>query len=408
MPLQLRWVGEEDYQRVAQARMYSYAPASYMIQRYLDGLTKYRRAKPGDFLIAERDGETVGTTTSLSLTIWMRGGAIPCQGVAYVGTIKTARRTGGTEKGIASQLMFETLRKAREREQPISALMPFRASYYEHFGYGNAEQRAEWTIPLSILPRGDFAGMRFYREGDLPKMQSLRQHECQAGQCDIETSPEAWEFWMSQWGDGLVAVDDVNGSIQSYCMFVEERGTQRATVELNDWCAPTTDAMLRMFHFLGTLKDQYSDLKLILPGDFPLNRILKETQIPHRQVDHPVASARPFTRMQIRILDHKRALEAMKLPPHVRGKCVVSVRECEGTTSTFAVDVNDGRVSVSPSAASADIELSDVLWASIISADMSATQARQLGLINAATKQSTIDLLDAFSIGSKPFCQEYF
>lgn len=407
MPLQLRWVGEEDFQRVAEARMYSYAPASNMIQRYLDGLTKYRRAKPGDFLIAERDGETVGTTTSLSLRIWMRGGAIPCQGVAYVGTIKTARRTGGTEKGIASQLMFETLRKAREREQPISALMPFRASYYEHFGYGNAEQRTEWTIPLSILPRGDFAGVRFYREGDLPKMQALRQRECQAGQCDIETSPEAWEFWMSQWGDGLVAVDDVNGNIQSYCMFVEERGTQRATVELNDWCAPTTDAMLRMFHFLGSLKDQYSDLKLILPGDYPLNRILKETQIPHRQVDHPVASARPFTRMQIRILDHKRALEAMKLPANVRGKCVVSVRECEGT-STFAVDISDGRISVSPSAAGADIELSDVLWASIVSADMSATQARQLGLINAATKQSTIDLLDAFSIGPKPFCQEYF
>jgi hypothetical protein len=98
----------------------------------------------------------------------------------------------------------------------------------------------------------------------------------------------------------------------------------------------------------------------------------------------------------------------MKLQPHVRGKCVVSVRECEGMTSKFAVDVSDGRISVSPSTASADIEMNDVLWASIVSADMSATQARQLGLINAATKQSTIDLLDAFSIGPKPFCQEYF
>ena len=44
--------------------------------------------------------------------------------------------------------------------------MPFRASFYEHFGYGLAELRHEWTVPLSIFPTGDFAGFRFAEQSD--------------------------------------------------------------------------------------------------------------------------------------------------------------------------------------------------------------------------------------------------
>jgi predicted acetyltransferase len=409
MPLQLKWVGEESYERIAEARMRCYAPAANTLPRYIDGLTKFRRAKPGDFLLAERDGEVVGTTTSLSLHIHMRGGRIACQGVAYVGTIKTARRLGdGEEKGIASQLMIETIRKAREREQPISALMPFRASYYEHFGYGNAEHRAEWTIPLAILPRGDFAGYRFYRASDLPQLMKLRQAECERGQCDIETSPQSWELWMSQWPEGMVAVDDRDGQLRSFVHFTEDRGASRATLEFSDWCAPSPQAMLRLFYFAASLKDQYSDLKITLPGDYPLNRVLRETQIPHRQVDHPVAAVRPFTRMQIRILDHKTALEAMKLPMNANGKIRLAVNECEGTISRFVADVDGGRIAISNSDQSADVELSDVLWASIVSGDITASKALQLGLLAAGTSSNAIELLDSFSVGPAPFCQEYF
>jgi len=414
MPLQLRWVGEESYERLAETRMRCYAPAANMLPKYLDSLQKFHRAKPGDFLLAERDGEAVGTATSLSLNIWMRGGRIPCQGVAYVGTIKTARRMGGgDEKGIATQLMFETLRKAREREQPISALMPFRASYYEHFGYGNAEHRTLWTIPVSILPRGDFGGFRFYREADLPKLMAMRQRECESGQCDIETSPQAWEIWMAQWPDGLVAVDEApdettDGSIQSMVFIEEERGSARAVLNVSDVYTASPAAMLRVLYFLASMKDQYSDVTITLPGDYPLNRVLRESQIPHRQVDHPVAVAKPFTRMQIRVLDHKKTLEAMMLPTSTRGKLNVSVRECEGATSRFSIDVTDGRIAVAPTIHTTDVELTDVLWASVVSGDLPASKAQQLGLLSASVSPAGIALLDAFSVGPTPYCQEYF
>src|SRR3954452_11275506 len=134
MSLTMRWVGEADYDRVSVCRARCYAGSLGDFERYRSRLGDDTRGRPGDYLLAERDGEAIGTATSLSMTLWARGGSVSCQGVAFVGTIKTLRRTGGSERGrgIASQVMDEMLRKARERQQPVTALMPFRASFYEH------------------------------------------------------------------------------------------------------------------------------------------------------------------------------------------------------------------------------------------------------------------------------------
>lgn len=413
MGLELRWVGESDYDRVAQTRLRCYAPSVDLLAHYQRGIRADRRGRPGDFLLAERAGEAVGTSTSLSLAIWMRGARLRCQGVAFVGTIKTARRLGGGEEaGVATQLMRETLRMAREREEPISALMPFRASYYEHFGYGNAERRVDWTVPIGLLPRGDFEGFRFFSPEDRSAMLAARQRECEAGQCDVETSPEAFDYWAEHyWPEGMTVVDasGEGGAARGWVYFNDQRDASTATLVVNDWCADSPATLRRILHLLASLKDQYSFVRITLPVDVPLNRLLKESQIPHRQVDHPVSAAKPYTRMQIRILDHKRALEAMRLPAWARGKATIAVHECEGSVSRFTLDVSEGRASVTPAThTSADLELSDVLWASLVSGDLPAGQAARLGLLPSATSAATVSLLEAFAVGPAPFCQEYF
>src|SRR5437667_8732938 len=120
MAFSMRWIDEKEYDRLAAVRVQCYAPSMGAVEKYRANIEKDPRGKGGDFLIAQRDGLDVGTSTSLSLKMWIRGGCVPCQGVAYVGTVKTHRRSGGGggskgERGIASQLMTETLRKARER-----------------------------------------------------------------------------------------------------------------------------------------------------------------------------------------------------------------------------------------------------------------------------------------------------
>src|SRR2546430_2121693 len=66
MPLNLHWIGEKDYDRLAAVRVQCYAPSMSAVEKYRGSIEKDPRAKAGDFLIAQRDGLDVGTSTSLS------------------------------------------------------------------------------------------------------------------------------------------------------------------------------------------------------------------------------------------------------------------------------------------------------------------------------------------------------
>ena len=91
-----------------------------------------------------------------------------------------------------------------EREQVVSALMPFRGSFYEHFGYGFVERRSEWTLPLPVLPHGGFEGIQFYQPGDLQELVHFRQRVVERGQCDIERPIDVWGFQLkAQDGGGV-------------------------------------------------------------------------------------------------------------------------------------------------------------------------------------------------------------
>ena len=105
MSLTLRWVGREESDRVAEARMLAYAPGRDQLERYQTDLRTDPRPGARDFLLAEQDGAAVGTATSLSLTMYVRGGPVRCQGVASVGTAKTHRRKTHQGPGVGSQLM---------------------------------------------------------------------------------------------------------------------------------------------------------------------------------------------------------------------------------------------------------------------------------------------------------------
>jgi predicted acetyltransferase len=411
MGLILRWVGEDELDRVAQTRMYCYGAASKELETYTARIRDDQRTRPGDFLLAERAGVAVGTTTSISFHMWCRGGRIPCQGVAWVGTIKTARRSGktGGEKGIASQLMHETIRKARERGEVVSALMPFRASFYEHFGYGMVERRNDWSVPISILPQGDFQGIRFMQAGDLPLVQACRQRMVEQGQCDLERTPGSWAFFSPQWENGYCIVDQptAGGAVGSWAYLVESIQNDLRYITVADAAWDSPQALVRQLHFLASLRDQYSEAILTLPVDWPLNWLLKESQLPHRPVDHAVAKVQTINRTQLRILDHAKFLSALMLPPESSGKATIGVRESEGDVSSFAIDLEKGHARHKPSAGSPDVEMTDRTWAAIACGDLPASTAARLGLIRVHS-ESALKLLDAFAIGPAPFCNERF
>lgn len=411
-----RWVGEDELDRVAECRVRCYAPAAKELTRYQELIREDRRAVPGDFLLAERDGRAVGTTTSLSMNMWVRGAKMPCQGVAWVGTVRSARRGGAfgdaNGSGIASQLMFKTLDKARERGQVVSALMPFRVSFYEHFGYGIVERRAEWTIPSAALPSGSCAGLRYMDPDDLEPVIHLRQRVTEHGRCDIETVPAEWTRRRRQGEGGFEFVDraDDTGAARGF-MFLNEHdvgGRRYVRVVANEF--EDTNALLRQLRMLGSLKDQFGGATMTLPVDVPLNYLLREAQVPHRPVEHAAPGLVVYTRMQMRVLDHERFFEGQSLPTevrHVSGRATIAVRETEGTTSKFRLEIEGGKLRAAKTDATPDVECTDVRWASIASGDLRGSTAARMGLID-VKRDGALDVLDALGAGAAPWCNEYF
>lgn len=414
MSLSLRWVGREHATVVGRVRGLCYAAAEKEVAVFQQRLSTDGRLPADDILLAERDGHAVGTATAYPMTMWVRGGRFACQGVGYVGTVRTHRRSSGDgarQPGVATQIMNEMIRRGREKGDVLSALMPFRATFYEHFGYGLVERRITWTVPLSILPAGPCNGFRFITGADDAR-RACRQRMVEAGQCDIERTPGSWEWWTAQEGEGYVVADQPGGPgapACSWAAFTQKRngaGKDVVTVEDQAWDSP--EALRRLLCFFSTLRDQVWALAITLPADVQLFRLLKEPQVPHRQVNHETADARAFTRMQVRVLDHVKLVNGMKrLPPDVRGKAVVEIQETEGHRARLRIEIEDGRAAAAPTAESADVELPDRHWAAVLTGDLTATAATNLGLVH-THRAAALPVLDAFSAGPVPFCNEYF
>jgi predicted acetyltransferase len=412
MSLKLRWVGADERDRVGEVRALCYGRAKAQVADFVKRIAE-PDTRPGDWLLAERDGQAIGTATAVQQPMWVRGGAVLCQCVAYVGTVRTARRRIGGEPGVGTALMREVLRRGRETGIVVSALMPFRASYYDHFGYGVMERRAEWTIPLSILPQGDFPTVRLYEPQDRAQLEQCRQRIAQRGQADIERSSATWDRYLrSADEDGFLFIDrhgegPVRGwmAIEHVASHPHGPDTVRCEFDTGYEDLVTLKGFLAL---LGSLRDQYSSARIQLPSDLPLHLLLDETQMTHRSArNHPTAEMRPFTRMQCRVLDHAKLIEAMKLPEESAGRCIVAIRETEGAISRLAVELESGRAHASPSDASPDVEMTDRIWAMIALGDVSASRAAELGLIS-VTNRTPLGVLDALSVGPAPYCREYF
>ena len=394
--------------------MLCYAAARKELSGYVERMRNDTRGTAGDYLLAERDGIAVGTATGYAMTMWVRGAAVPCQGVAHVGTIKTfRRRSADGSPGVATAVMNETIRSAREREFVVSALMPFRGTFYEKFGYGFVERRAEWTIPMPIFPRGsggDFSSdLRFYQESDFDELVRFKQRLTERGHGDIERPAALWKQYIDGSDDGHVVVERAGGgTIRSFMYFLHGHKDHVDTLRVDEILYEDAAALGRQLKFLWSLRDQYTNAVITLPADLRLNWLLGETQMTHRPSrNHPTAECRPFTRMQVRVLDHAKLLESMKLPADRAGKCVVAVREVEGEVKKFAVEIGGGQAAVTPSNAPPDVEMPDRVWAAVALGDLPATRAAELGLV-AVTNRTPLAALDALAAGPAPFCREYF
>ena len=140
---------------------------------------------------------------------------------------------------------------------------------------------------------------------------------------------------------------------------------------------------------------------ITLPSDVELNWLLRESQVAGGATNHPCATMKTYTRMQVKILDHKKVLETMRWPAETRGSAVVRVGE-----NAFLLDVEGGKASATEASGDAGFVCPDPVWAAVVCGELNARVAVRMGLAQAEPR--AIKLLEALAIGPKPFCHEAF
>jgi predicted acetyltransferase len=263
---------------------------------------------------------------------------------------------------------------------------------------------------MQVLPAGACDGLRFFQTGDQEAMAFALLRAAGAGQCDIERSSGQWARTLADWNSGWIIVDRprADGPARGYFHFTSRQTEAGRQAVVSEQIYENPQALMRQLRFLSSLRDQYSQVVFTLPVDLPLNLILREAQIaPNQMHNHPTAALRIHNRMQLRVLDHKRLLEAIPWPKWAKGKTVICVQESEGHSARFEIDVSDGHANVTPTTAIPEAAISDNTWAQIATGVITASKAAAMGLI-AAESVSCLALLDALAKGPAPFCHEGF
>lgn len=108
------------------------------------------------------DDQPVAKVAVLPMTMNVRGVVMPMGGISGVASMPAGRRSGHVR-----ELMNHSITVMREDEQPVSALYPFRESFYERFGY-TGWPAARW---VEVDPANLGAILR------VPKAGTVRQRE---------------------------------------------------------------------------------------------------------------------------------------------------------------------------------------------------------------------------------------
>ncbi|MER7439977.1 GNAT family N-acetyltransferase [Micromonospora avicenniae] len=99
-------------------------------------------------LIVEEDGETLAAASAIPMRQNLRGAVLPMAGVAGVATHPLARRQGHVRT-----LLHQLLDEMRDEGHPLTALYPFRPSFYARFGYvGLPKPRTATFSPADLSP----------------------------------------------------------------------------------------------------------------------------------------------------------------------------------------------------------------------------------------------------------------
>ena len=259
-------------------------------------------------------------------------------------------------RGHVARLIGESLHRMHDSGQYLSGLYPFAFEFYKKHGWEWVGEKREYTVPTAqIKATSEGKSVRCY---DGPEaLEVVRpiyaafasRHRGMATRCD--PIPNFWDKALAHRDNRTTYVqvyhDPATGAAEGYLTF--RYPDDGDTGQISEFFANTPAAyrgLLSVLHYYGT---QVAKVQFSAPADDPL-----PLAVMHWDLETKV---RPL--FMGRIVDVAAAFAELRPAPALAGEIVLQVadEQCKWNQQSFAITLETGHVSISPTTIAAGITL---------------------------------------------------
>ena len=280
---------------------------------------------------------------------WIAGSALPMTGIGTVTVSPTHR-----QRGIAAALMSQALRSGRERGDLVSALYPFRVSFYQNLGYGQAGAVLQFQIAPQHLPSSDQRKYVELLNTDAARAEALalynRWAQQQTGQ--LERDARAWKQLTDKDDIGLVGYRRADGALDGYALVSYRMDPPNRFLLAEEIIWLSRDARRGLYGWLASLSDQWKQIVVHALPSHRLEDWITEPRLPPghtaRRVGLWAAGATLMMGPMFRLLDLRNAWEQRRVQAAAPFSVAVTVtdEQIAENAGTWRLGFDLNRVSV--------------------------------------------------------------
>lgn len=373
------------------ARAYRVASVEQRRQHYLE----HPRFSLRDVRVVELDGAVVGLLILYPLHAYVRGEVVPITGVGSVAVSPEHRR-----RGIGEALMRAALQEMHARGDRFSALYAYRSSWYRPFGWGAFEYVHQLAIPPALLPASDQSSrVRRVRAADRPAVQALYDRVARNGHFALARTPAWWRDRLWDYPGEWILYAGRRGAIEGFLHYDSEatKGPFRLAMTVSEFVAASPEAHRGLVGHLASLRDQYEELHIAVPGDAAWLTLCRNPHNLHPGSEigayHDAGNVAQGARL--RLVDVKGALETLPIAPDARGEIVLEVSDpvLVANTGAWRVVARDGGLQITEAGRSRAPRLSTTVeaLAGIVAGTVPPIRAAEAGIVDGSDAATVIE-----------------
>jgi predicted acetyltransferase len=313
--------------------------------------------------------------------------------------------------------MTAALRAARERGDLGSALYPFRVSFYQKLGYGQAGEAHQFLVPPSQLPDSPERFRVELLENDEQRAEARAFYNewarTQTGQ--LARNERLWKHICEQQSRALVGYRGKNESLEGYALVVYRADLPRTQryLEVDEITWTTDDARRGLYGWLASLGDQWEQILLRALPSHRLADWIREPRLPHAAAPPWGLWAPGATLMMgsmFRLLDMHKAWEKRRVADGSRLAIALEVADEQigENHGSWRLVLSGGSVSVEPKgSAELSLRLNVSTLSRLYVAALSPREALQAGLLE-CDRPDLLDRLGAALALPEPWTFDRF